>query len=334
MLILFVWVCAIFCITAGVLYQLVCYWYWQQVQQAQAQVHDQAGKGAPGKTPKPIVGNLSDIYRARNRLHAYNALHHQFGNVVQILWLWRYQISVASYPIARYVLGDNQYSYEKFPPNALIRRLYGASVLSNNGAQWKRHRLILNELFTEKAAVEHHATIVQTTQKLIEQWQETLSKAQTERSEIESKTTAKQQAVPDRAHIDLCQNFSALFLNIITQITVGRSVDASETGADSLLENFACITKASTQPQHQFVRWWRFVPLPQNYRLAQALTEIDDFFEKLIAQNGLRQHPSAESKRAVLSTAISPKTVLDKLLQASSNSADFPLSHEELKVRA
>ena len=226
----------------------------------------------------------------------------------------------------------------KFPPNALIRRLYGASVLSNNGAQWKRHRLILNELFTEKAAAEHHHTIVQATQQLIEQWRETLSKAQIERLEIKSttskredKTAAKQQALPDKAHIDLCQNFNALFLKIVIQITVGRSVDALKTNADNFLENLACITKASTQPQHQFVRWWRFLPLPQNYRLTQALTEIDDFFEELIAQSRFTQHPSAESKETVQSTAVPPKTVLDKLLQASSESAGCPLSQKEVK---
>ena len=273
-----------FCSVLVVLYQLACHGYWQHVAHAKAQVHNTEHQRAPGKAPQPIVGNLLDIYQADNQLSAYNALHHEFGAVVQILWLWRYQLSVASYPMARYILGENQYCYEKFPPNALLRKLYGNSVLTNNGAQWKRHRLILNEFFTEKAVVDYHGTIEQFTQQLIQQWQASLSD-KTENLAISAELKDTAEKVPAEADIDLCQDFNALFLDIITQITVGHSVGALEANADDFLTNLAYIIKASTKPQYQFVSWWQTLPLRQNYLLSQALNEVDAFLENLISQH-------------------------------------------------
>ncbi|MEM9092803.1 MAG: cytochrome P450, partial [Cyanobacteria bacterium P01_F01_bin.53] len=125
----------------GGIYQFAKLWYWRHVNIAQSHVHDSDGRKVPSHPPKPIVGNIPDVYKAENRLSAYNAFHQDFGNIVQIMWLWRHQISLASYPMALRILGQNQHQYEKFPPNALLQKLYGTSVLTNNGQQWKQHRL-------------------------------------------------------------------------------------------------------------------------------------------------------------------------------------------------
>lgn len=284
-------------------YQLVKLWYWRQVNIAQANVHHVDGSLVPGQPPTPIVGNIPDVYQADNQLSAYNAFHQKFGEIVQILWLWRHQISLASYPMALQILGPNQHQYEKFRPNALLRRLYGSSVLTNNGPAWKRHRLILNEFFTEKAVLTYHPTMVQLTQRLIDKWQ------------------ARVRQGDGGAQIEICADLNPLFLDIVTQITVGESVGALDHAADGFLQNLTYILKASTQPQHQFVSWWRFVPIPQNLQLSRALVQVDAFLAQLIAQHKATQ--SAENLR--------PKTVLDKLLLSAAETAEHPLTHAEIK---
>ncbi|MEM9007961.1 MAG: cytochrome P450, partial [Cyanobacteria bacterium P01_F01_bin.86] len=147
------------------------------------------------------------------------------------------------------------------------------------------------EFFTEKAVLNYHPAIVQLTQRLLEQW----------RHHINVKK--------DETHIELCQSFNALFLDIVTQITVGQSVGALDSQADGFLESLTYILKASTQPQHQFISWWRFLPLPQNHRLSQALKQVDDFLEQLITQH--------QNTKAITKATEEPGqvTILDKLLQ-------------------
>ena len=80
-----------------------------------------------------------------------------------------------------------------------------------------------------------------------------------------------------------------------------RSLDQA---ADNFLKNLTIVLKASTQPLHQFIPWWKRVPLPQNRRLCQALDEVHQFLAELIEQSPNTQlHPEHRTAN-----------VLDKLL--------------------
>ena len=92
-------------------YLLVRNWYRQLVLTARQRVYNRSGETVPGQPPRRLVGNIPDVYGARNRLSAYNAFHQKFGDVVQIFWLWRQQLSVSNYAIARQILMTNQRNY-------------------------------------------------------------------------------------------------------------------------------------------------------------------------------------------------------------------------------
>lgn len=149
---------------------LVYTWYFRQVAQARAQIHHLDGDGVPGADPRLLVGNLSEVYSAQNRLSAYHRFHETLGEIVQIFWMWRQQISVTSYPMAHHILVANQKNYHKFPPNALLQQLYGSSVLTNDGEAWKRQRRLLNEVFAKQHVATFHSSFVACTEKLAEKW--------------------------------------------------------------------------------------------------------------------------------------------------------------------
>ncbi|MEM9567687.1 MAG: cytochrome P450, partial [Cyanobacteria bacterium P01_E01_bin.34] len=145
---------------SGIVWLGLRFWYTQLVDRARASVTHEDGRQIPGMTPKLLVGNLGYVYSARNKLAAYNGFHRRFGDIVQIFWLWRQQLSISNYRMAQSVLVQHQSKYEKFPPNSLLKRLYGTSVLTKNGADWKRSRLLLNDVFTKQRVASFHEIFV------------------------------------------------------------------------------------------------------------------------------------------------------------------------------
>ncbi|MFQ3613728.1 MAG: hypothetical protein SNJ68_08445 [Cyanobacteriota bacterium] len=104
-------------------------WYFSRIRHLQNQVQHSNGQPLPGRDPRFLVGNLTEVYGSANRLSVYLSFHENFGKIVQIFWLWKQQISVASY-------------YQKYPPNALLRRLFGSSVLTSHGEPCRRYRVL------------------------------------------------------------------------------------------------------------------------------------------------------------------------------------------------
>jgi cytochrome P450 len=90
------------------------------------------------------------VYRSSNRLDAYNAFHTRFGEIVRIFWMWRPQLSVSAYGMAMRILADNQRNYPKRTPNVVLQRLFGLSVLSENGKAWKRNRSLIGDAFSAR----------------------------------------------------------------------------------------------------------------------------------------------------------------------------------------
>jgi cytochrome P450 len=60
------------------------------------------------------------------------------------------QISVASYAMARQALSRHGRSYRKFPVTvALLRRLYGLSVVTAEDGKWRRYRAAMKRIFSK-----------------------------------------------------------------------------------------------------------------------------------------------------------------------------------------
>ena len=137
-------------------------WYFRLVFKARDRIRDRDGKKVLGAPPTMLLGNLVEVYSAENQLSAYHAFHQRFGAVVQIFWLWRSQLSISDYGMARRILVNNQRNYQKFPPNSVLQRLFGESILTftKTGSDWKRHRLLLNEVFSKKQVTSFHPIFV------------------------------------------------------------------------------------------------------------------------------------------------------------------------------
>ncbi len=245
---------------------LVSTWYFRQVNKSRQQLHHLDGRVIPGETPNVLVGNMLKVYRAKNRLSAYHWFHEQFGEIVQIFWMWRQQISVTNYQMIRHILVENQKNYSKFPPNSLIQRLYGNSVLTNNGEDWKRHRLLLNEVFSKKQIVGFHDIFVDYSQQLVHKWQRNIQQS------------------GESVEVNIYPELLALFLDLVGKVAIGKDFAALEGEADEFLNNLKYIVQQSTRPVHQFTTWWKHLPLSSNQKLDSAFIGIDEFLEELICQ--------------------------------------------------
>jgi cytochrome P450 len=264
-------------------------WYFQRVTNARNQIQNLEGKAVPGSAPRMLVGNLLEVYRAHNHLAAYHLFHQEFGEIVQIFWLWRQQLSISNYSMARRILVDNQYNYHKFPPNSLIQKLFGHSLLTNTGNEWKRHRSLLNEVFSKKQVINFHPIFVDYSQRLTKKWNRYIT---------ESGASATLNIYPE---------LLALCLDIVGKVAIGKDFAALAGEADEFLSSLQYIVYQSTQPVHQFTTWWKYLPLPSNRKLNRAFQAIDTFLYQLIQQRKAQPDPDSTN-------------VLDLLLQATDTS--------------
>ena len=281
---------------------LVRRWYFRLVCDARRQVYNLNRENVPGQMPTLLVGNIPDVYGAKNRLDSYNSFHTKFGEIVQIFWLWRQQLSVSNYQMARRILLVNQRNYQKFRPNSLLQQLFGSSVLTSDGQVWKRQRLLMNEVFSKQHIKRFHNVFIDYSEQLISQWSREID---------QSGSSVKQNIYPDLV---------ALCLDIIGKTAIGKDFAALDGGGDNFLDSLKYIEYQSTQPAHQFVKWWKYLPLPSNRQLKQSFRQIDTLLYQLISQRQELSVPEATN-------------ILDLLLRA----ADFvdtelpPLTKKEVR---
>lgn len=279
-------------------------WYFKLVSNARDRIYDRDGTTVSGASPKMFFGNIAEVYSAENQLSAYHSFHQKFGEVVQIFWLWRSQLSVSNYGMARRILVDNQRNYEKFPPNSIIQRLFGESVLTfaSTSNDWKRHRLLLNEVFSKKQVIGFHRIFVDYSEQLASRWHQNI------------------EASGASTELDIYLEILALSLDIVGQAAIGKDFAALSGEADEFLNDLKYIVYQSTQPAHQFTTWWKHLPLPSNRKLNKAFKTVDDFLYQLIRQ----RKAVSESDSA---------NVLDLLLRATDNleTEIQPLSNKEVR---
>jgi cytochrome P450 len=259
----------------------------------------------PLQAPKLLVGNLAEVYQSDNRLAAYHRFHEQFGEIVQIFWMWRQQISVTNILMAQHILVTNQKNYRKFPPNQVIQKLYGSSVLTNHGNEWQRQRTLMQVIFSPQQMIGFHDIFVACSEKLASQWLAQL--------EVEG----------DSIRRDVYPDLIALFLDIIGQAALGTNFGVLRGGGDDLVTSIRFILKQSTHPLYQFTSWWQRLPLPINHQLTSAFTTVDQFLYALI-----RQRRAALQQGAAYSD-----NLLDLLLQSTESIEGdlLPLTDKEVR---
>ncbi len=250
--------------TFGLGWMALRHWYFNLVFKAKNQVKHQDGRIVPLSPPRFFLGHLSEVYNADNRLAAYHQFHEQLGDIVQIFWLWRHQISITNLSSIRHVLVNRQQNYRKFPPNRLIQQLYGASVLTNHGRNWQRQRALMQDIFTPKQVAQFHLIFISCTEHLVLLWSKQLQKPE------------------GQSHRDIYADLTALFLDIISQAAFGISSGALQGEMNEFLASVCFILEQSTHPLYQFIPWWQHLPLPKNRRLHQAFQTVDEYLYGLI----------------------------------------------------
>lgn len=281
---------------------LISVWYFKQVDRSRQQLYHLDGRMIPGETPQMLVGNMVKVYQAKNRLSAYHWFHEQFGEIVQIFWMWRQQISLTNYKMIRHILVDNQKNYAKFPPNSLIQRLYGNSVLTNNGEDWKRHRLLLNEVFSKKQIPSFHHIFVDYSEQLVHKWNRDIQQS------------------GENVELNIYPELLALCLDIVGKVAINQDFAALDGEADEFLKALKYVVYQSTRPVHQFTTWWKYLPLSSNQKLDRSFVIIDDFLDQLIGQRKEISEPYSSN-------------VLDLLLRATDSlETDLqPLTDKEVR---
>jgi cytochrome P450 len=278
-------------------------WYGRLVLQSRLQVCHTDGRLVPGDPPQTLLGNLPAVYRDANRLAAYNGFHTRLGEIVQLFWMWRPQISVSSYCMALRVLQSNQFNYRKHPPNAVLRRLFGSSVLSENGEGWKRHRALMKDIFSVRHVAGFHKLFVAHAERLTAKWEQRVSQ------------------LGGDAPFDILPDLTTVSLDIIGAAALGSDFGAIEGRADAFLEAFQYILAQSTRPVHTFTSWWKDLPVPSSRRLRRAFETVDQFLEESIRS---RREATGNGRPG-------PVNLLDCLLAASSTSNHIPLTDREVR---
>ncbi|MEN9222388.1 MAG: cytochrome P450, partial [Thermostichus sp. BF3_bins_97] len=224
-------------------------------------------------------------------------------NIVQIFWLWKQQISVASYSMAHQILQSRANNYQKYPPNALLRRLFGSSVLTSHGEAWRRYRVLTQAALSPQRIPAFFEGMLAPVQSFCRNWQTDLGAA--------ADALLEKDVYPD---------LMTLCLEMIGTVAVGQTLGALEGETQLFLNNIRLIIACSTQPQYQFASWWQHLPLAANRELAQAFAEIDAFLYGLI-----------QARRGTDPSNIEDPTLLDLLLQATVDEALPPLSDQEVR---
>jgi cytochrome P450 len=287
------------------LWALLHAWYFQLVTKLSDQVHHQDGRCIPGEMPELLLGNMATVYSAQNQLAAYHDFHEKFGEIVQIFWMWRQQISITNYRMANQILISHQKDYGKYPPNWVIQQLYGSSVLTNSGDAWRRQRLLMNEVFSKTNIPNFHHIFGSHAMQLADKWAEQI--------DLDGESI----------QLDIYPDLTALFLDIIGEAAISHQFKALQGKADEFLAHLHYVIQQSTRPAHQFTKWWKFLPLPSNRRLAEAFAAIDRFLKELIWQRReIAELPDSASSN-----------LLDLLLKSGdiANGNEPPLSEQEVR---
>jgi cytochrome P450 len=275
--------------------------YFKLIERAQVCRED--GSVLPGPPPSFLLGNLAAVYRAPNRLAAYNGFHAAMGEIVQIFWLWRPQISVASYAMARQVLSGHGRSYRKYPITvALLRRLYGLSVVTAEDGQWRRYRAAMKRIFSKNRGRQFQGIGRAHAEILAEEWRQRLAEPGCSRV------------------IDIYPELGVLFLRLLFEAALGRRLEPAR--ADALWQSLNHVLTQSVRPVHSFTSWWHRLPSAGNRRLTEAFASIDACLYEAIES----------ARSAVTSSPAHSASLLDLLVHSGSGLSDVEVRDNLLAV--
>ena len=127
-------------------------------------------KTAPG----PGLGVITQLPRLRrDPLGTMLAYHREYGDVVR-LGDGAFAVHLLGHPeFADHVLRRRHANYDRHTRSAdAVRLVTGESLLTNDGEQWRRHRLLMQPLFREDALRSLASMVEEATNAMIDRWLE------------------------------------------------------------------------------------------------------------------------------------------------------------------
>jgi cytochrome P450 len=178
----------------------------------------------------------------RDPLAAYLSIAAQYGDAVRIPLSPRSSLFMFSRPEhAEHVLAHNQDNYVKAFTYRPLRALIGNGLLTSEGEDWRRHRRLIQPLFTRRDARSFAPAMIEAAGRMLKDWDDR----------------------PEGSQIDVALQLSGLALDV-----VGRALFGSDLTGDS-----DAIGRAMSAGQRVAVLA-TLVPLPWGPRSTKALKVI------------------------------------------------------------
>ncbi len=194
----------------------------------------------PGPNGRNAALRLASMLR--DPLAAYLSLAAQYGDAVRVPISPRASMFMFSRPEhAEHVLAQNQDNYVKAFTYRPLRALIGNGLLTSEGEDWRRHRRLIQPLFTRRDVRNFGPVMTEAAARMLKGWDDR----------------------PEGSHIDVALQMSSLALDV-----VGRALFGSDLTGDA-----AAISRAMSAGQRVAVLA-TFAPLPWGPRSTKALKAI------------------------------------------------------------
>ncbi|HEY2047736.1 MAG TPA: cytochrome P450 [Caulobacteraceae bacterium] len=205
--------------------------------------------------------------------------------------------AVVSDPAAvRRVLVEQSANYPKTKMDIeFFAAIFGGGLLGLDGEDWRRHRRIMAPAFDPRSVASYGPAMATTIQAFLRRWD----------------------ALPDEAPIDMCQEMTALTLEVISRTVF--SADGGEMGGlvrDVLLRGAASSEAANLLDLLPVIGPWRMKR--RKKELSEASQPLDAAIEALLAQREARAHAG-------------PADLIDRLMAARDAETGGRLTAREIR---
>jgi cytochrome P450 len=164
-------------------------------------------RAAPGPGGRKAAGVLAGILR--DPLTGYLKLAAEYGDTVRVPISPRASIFILTRPEqAEHVLAVNQDNYVKAFTYRPLRALIGNGLLTSEGEDWRRHRRLVQPLFSRRDVRSFGPPIIEATQAMLKRWE----------------------SVPAGSEVDVAAQLSGLALDV-----VGRALFSADLTGDAAL---------------------------------------------------------------------------------------------------
>jgi cytochrome P450 len=257
------------------------------------------GSATPGPAGHQIAVALAAL--VRNPLAGYVALAARYGDAVRTPIAPAHGFFLLSRPEhAEHVLATNQDNYVKAFTYQPLRALIGNGLLTSEGEDWRRHRRLMQPLFSRREVAGFGPAMTDAAQRLVKDWEE----------------------LPDGTVLDVARQMTALALDVVGRALFGADLTGDAGQLSRAIDAGQRVAVLST-----------FLPLswgPRSTRAIRALARriggtpegMEGPIERLIAD-----------RRTQLGAGPAASNLLDVLLTARAEDGS-PLTDTEINAEA